>query len=363
MTLPTTTLRSEATDGYILSVQHPEGMIPWHEDGPTDPWNHVESAMGLSVAGRHEAAEAAYDWLRETQMEDGGWWAAYDPEGPADISRRETHMAAYVATGVWHHYRVTSRESFLRRLWPTVRDAIEFTLRYQAPSGEIYWALTERGDPYLDALVTACSSIYKSLSCAVKIAGHLGVAVPGWWESRKRLGDALRNRPHRFDRTWESKHRYAMDWFYPVLSGVLTDLPARTRMNHQQDTFLVEELGCLCVADEPWVTVAESCELVMALLAVGKVGTARRLFGWLDHCRDDDGGFWTGYQYEKDIMWPREKPTWTAGAVLLAADALESHTEADDFFTNPTPPAEITNGQPDVEESESLLPEEQSPSR
>lgn len=323
----------ESTGAYIRSVQRADGMIPWFEDGPADPWNHVESAMGLSVAGCYDAAEAAYDWLRRTQMEDGGWWAAYDRSGPADRSRRETHMAAYVATGVWHHYRVTGHEEFLRTMWPTVRDAVDFTLRYQTPSGEIYWALTRKDRPYQDALVTACSSVYKSLGCALEIAATLGESRPSWFRSRARLGTALRQKPHRFDRTWESKHRYAMDWFYPVLSGVLDELPAKTRMHHQADTFLVDDLGCLCVADEPWVTVAESCELVMALLTVGEEDRARRLFGWLGRCRDDGGGFWTGYQYDQKIMWPEDKPTWTAGAVLLACDALAAWTPADDFFT------------------------------
>lgn len=342
------TLDLRETDRYIRSVQLDNGMIPWFDGGPTDPWNHVESAMGMTVAGQHEAAEAAYDWLRRNQMEDGGWWAAYNADGPADTSRRETHMVAYVATGVWHHYRVTGNDTFLHRLWPTVRDALEFTLRYQAPTGEIYWALTRHGQPYHDALITACSSIYKSLECGLQIAAKLGESMSNWRQSKRRLGRALRRKPHRFDRTWESKNRYAMDWFYPVLTGVVRDLPAKTRMNHQRTTFLVDKLGCLCVANEPWVTVAESCELILSLLSVGEKQTAQRIYEWLDRCRADSGGFWTGYQYERDVMWPQEQPTWTAGAVLLAADGLERLSPAHDFFATSRPRLS-TNGEVDVE--------------
>ena len=43
---------------------------------------------------------------------------------------------------------------------------------------------------------------------------------PQWLLARERLGQALRHKPERFDRTWESKSRYSMDWFYPVLAGV-----------------------------------------------------------------------------------------------------------------------------------------------
>ena len=44
------------------------------------------------------------------------------------------------------------------------------------------------------------------------------------------LGRLLRRRPHRFDRTWESKSRYSMDWFYPVLTGVISGAAARERL-------------------------------------------------------------------------------------------------------------------------------------
>jgi hypothetical protein len=34
----------------------------------------------------------------------------------------------------------------------------------------------------------------------------------------------------------------------------------------------------------------------------------------------------------EDLLWPDEKPTWTAGAILLAADALTEHTAAAKLF-------------------------------
>ena len=41
---------------FILDMQQPSGEIPWFEGGYTDPWDHVESAMGLSIAGEHRQA-------------------------------------------------------------------------------------------------------------------------------------------------------------------------------------------------------------------------------------------------------------------------------------------------------------------
>jgi hypothetical protein len=147
------------------------------------------------------------------------------------------------------------------------------------------------------------------------------------------LGAALRTRPDRFDRTWESKRRYAMDWFYPVLTGVVSGPAAQVRLAAGWRRFVMQELDCRCVADEPWVTVAESSELVMALLAAGRTRQAMELFGWLQRWQADSGGYWTGYQFALDILWPEEQPTWTAGAVLLAADALFGHSAAAGLLT------------------------------
>lgn len=41
----------------IASLQLDTGMIPWFPGGHCDPWNHVETAMALDVAGLHGPAE------------------------------------------------------------------------------------------------------------------------------------------------------------------------------------------------------------------------------------------------------------------------------------------------------------------
>ena len=92
-------------------------------------------------------------------------------------------------------------------------------------------------------------------------------------------------------------------------------------MFYDVDDFVEPGLGCRCVVEEPWVTVAESCELVMALLAAGDHARAVELYSWLHQWRSADGSYWTGWQMVEELLWPDEKPTWTAGAILLAADA------------------------------------------
>ena len=60
---------------------------------------------------------------------------------------------------------------------------------------------------------------------------------------------------------------------------------------------------------------------------------AQEVYSWLHQWRIDDGSYWTGYQFMEDVLWPDEKPTWTAGAILLAADALTEYTPAAKIFT------------------------------
>ena len=197
----------------------------------------------------------------------------------------------------------------MRAMWPIVDRAIGFVLSLQSEHGEIDWAVDGAGQAKGDALVTGCSSIYKSLECAHNIAITLGE-----------------------QRTWETKSRYSMDWFYPVLTGVYTGADARARLAARWDEFVEDGLGCRCEKQQPWVTIAESCELVMALLAAGDHARAVEVYSWLQQWRASDGSYWTGYQLVEDLLWPDEKPTWTAGAILLAADALTKHTAASGLF-------------------------------
>ena len=317
---------------FILDAQQPSGEIPWFEGGYTDPWDHVEAAMGLSIGGEYDAARRAYEWLYGMQLVDGSWWASYRGTQVDNVQRRETNFVAYIATGIWHHFLVSHDRDFLRAMWPMVDKAIGFALSLQTEHGEIHWAVDGDGTPKEDALITGCSSIYKSLECAHNIAITLGEQRPEWRVARERLGAALRHKPERFDRTWESKARYSMDWFFPVLSGALPEPESRERLASRWNEFVEDKLGCRCVADEPWVTVAESCELVMALLAAGDHARAVEVYSWLHQWRSGDGSYWTGYQLVEDLLWPDEKPTWTAGAILLAADALTEHTGASQLF-------------------------------
>jgi hypothetical protein len=302
----------EQTAESIAATQAPSGQIPWFHDGQTDPWDHVEAAMGLDVAGRHDEARAAYDWLRRTQNADGSWFREYRGDRVVDAVR-ESNFAAYPAVGVLLHVRRTGDDTLLRELWPTLRRAMGFVLDQQAPGGEIHWA---QGTD--EALLTGSSSMYHALRCAVELAQLRGEPQPEWELAAATLGHAIVAHPERFS----PRDRYSMDWYYPILGGALRGAAASARIEAGWSTFLVPGLGLRCVSDRPWVTGAETSELVLALCAMGESAVATELFTSVQHLRHDDGSYWTGYVYPDDARWPEERTTWTAGAVLLASAAL-----------------------------------------
>jgi hypothetical protein len=123
-----------------------------------------------------------------------------------------------------------------------------------------------------------------------------------------------------------------MDWYYPVLAGLYTQPQAQALLAERWNEFVEPALGCRCVNDEPWVTMAETAELVMALVAAGEDLKARAVFATLAQWQQTDGGFVTGYVFRDNTIWPDDKTSWTAGAVLLAADALYQLTPAANLF-------------------------------
>ncbi|MEV0963157.1 MULTISPECIES: prenyltransferase [unclassified Streptomyces] len=308
----------------ILAVQREDGAIPWFRGHHLDPWDHTEAAMALDAAGEHDAAARAYEWLARHQNEDGSWYAAYhDGEADRPTDRgRETNFCAYPAVGVWHHYLATGDDVFLDRMWPSVHAAIEFVLRLQLPGGQIGWkreAPEDGGAAVDDALLTGSSSVYHALRCALAIAEEREEPQPDWELATGALGHAVRRHPERF----LDKSRYSMDWYYPVLGGAVTGEEAKARIDARWDAFVVPGLGVRCVLPNPWVTGGESCELALALWAVGESDRALEILQSIRHLRAEGGMYWTGYVFEGErAMWPEELTTWTAGSLLLAVAAL-----------------------------------------
>jgi hypothetical protein len=314
----------------ILATQRPDGAIPWYPGHKTDPWDHVESAMGLTIGGARTQARRAYEWLKNHQLDDGSWYAAYT-DGEVSDQTRETNHAAYIAVGLYHYYFSTGDLDFIKALWPTLRRAINFVLRHQAPTGEVYWAVSPQAQVDPMALITGCASICLSLKCALALARILDDAQPQWHQALSALSACLQHKPHRFNTT---KARFSMDWFYPVLSGVLSGPAAQERIDSHWKKFVVQDLGVRCVSDRPWITIAESSELVLALTAMGNARKAGIVFRWICDRTFDDGTYWCGFTFPDMVIWPEEKVTWTNAVVLMAADALFTLTPAAEIFSH-----------------------------
>jgi hypothetical protein len=330
----------------IVALQRPDGMIPWFPGGHCDPWNHVEAAMALTAAGLDAEADRAYQWLVDTQLPDGSWFNYYLTTGIED-ARLDTNVCAYLATGAWHRYVSTGEVAGLEALWPSVEAGVDFVLRWQRLDGAIHWSLDPSGFLEEYALLTGSSSIYHSLRCAVACAERLGYERPDWELAAGRLAHALSHLPEAF----APKVEFAMDWYYPVLAGALSGEAARRRIDGSWDVFVMEGHGVRCVSTGEWVTAAETAECVLALDALGMDDLALRLLTWVQALRYEDGSYWTGMVYPEEATYPPlERSSYTAGAMVLAADALSRTTPASGIFRGEGLPShlDLTEPAPDA---------------
>lgn len=343
-----------AAANRIEALQLADGSIPWIEAGLWDPWNHGESAMALAVAGHKRTCQAALEALFDRQEADGGWIGELGAGVPMDDANRrlvvdnpstarDTNFSGYAAVTVLKSALALNQPDWLDRYAIPVRRAMEFVLSCQTPDGDFVWRQPEDGETFgtVDSLRAGNACLYKSLECAIRLEQAVGGATGELIEARARLAEALHDKDWRFDRKSTDRRRYAMDWYYPVLAGVHTQEESRRRLEAGWDRYVVDGLGCRCVADEPWVTAAETAELALACQHVGWSSRARKLIGDLEPLAAKSGGYWMGWQFEEEILWPYERPSWTSAAVILAADAIEHLTPGSDLLVTSLKPARL----------------------
>ncbi|MEZ5231957.1 MAG: prenyltransferase [Acidimicrobiia bacterium] len=313
----------------IARWQLPDGMIPWFPGGHADPWNHTEAAMALAVGGRIDEAVRAFDWLAGRQRPDGAWHRYY-VAGGVEEDKFDANCCAYPATGLWCLYTLTGDRRLLDRFWPMIDRALEFVLGLQTERGEVLWARHGDGTPWTFALLTGNASISHSLRCGLRLAAVVGEARPRWESGLRRLLQVIAHHPEAF----APKHRWAMDWYYPVLVGAVQGQDAAQRLTDGWDRFVMADLGVRCVVDQPWVTAAETCECALAHLAAGDTERALALYAWAQgHRHPDSGHYWTGLVHPGRITFPDgEHATYTAAAVVLTADALTGASPAAALF-------------------------------
>ena len=315
----------------IIAAQEPSGAIPWSVGEHTDVWNHVESAMGLLAAGEVAAAERAYAWVPTVQRHDGSVPMKI-VAGEIEDASGETNMSSYLAVGVWHHWLIRRDTAFVRRFWPTVRAGLDWAVSMQLPWGGISWSQEWHRSPEFpggrpatvnrEALVAGSSSIHHALRAGVALAELMDDPQPEWELAGGRLAHALRDHRDLF----LDKSHFSMDWYYPVLGGAVRGEAGRALIDSRWATFVEPGLGIRCVSTNPWVTGAETCELVLALDALGDRERALRLLADMQHLRHENGSYWTGFVTPANVNWPGEQTTYTAAAVILAVDARSLST-------------------------------------
>ena len=123
-----------------------------------------------------------------------------------------------------------------------------------------------------------------------------------------------------------------MDWYYPILSGCLKQNEKLRYIHKIFKDFYVDGIGIKCVIEEPWVTVAETSEFILSLMCAGYDDEAKRLLIDVLNISDKEGIPFMGWQYEENIFWPEEKPSWTAAALMLSADCVFDYSDASDLF-------------------------------
>ena len=333
MPLPDVLSRGQVaqTVAAVAAVQQPCGSLPW-PDGHTDPWDHVECAMALTLGGRHAAVRAAYRWLAATQAADGSWATSWSGTTVLDATI-DTNQCAYVAVGVWQWWLVTGDRSLVDELWPVVRRALDLVVAMQLPGGQVAWSRDPSGVVSDEALLTGSSSTYQALRCGVALAELVGEPAPAWEVAAGLLQHAVAHHPAAF----LDKRRFSMDWYYPVLGGAVGGPAAVELLERRWAEFVVAGRGARCVADRPWVTGAETAELALALVRAGDDAGARELLAQVQHLREADGSYWTGLVFDEDVRWPVERSSWTAAAMVLAADALAGGTTRELFVGDALP--------------------------
>lgn len=336
---------------HIARLQTADGLIPWGNTGIWDPWNHCEAAMGLSVMGDHARTDRALNALIESQHTDGHWLADMGCAAPMDAANErldtsqtptiiDPNFCAYPGLFVWHTALVRDDTAPLHRAFPMLDRAMDWLVAQQRSDGAFPWRAIEAGEnpQTIDALAAGNASIALSLACTIQIfqvlerpSDHIHRALSGILTAFNAPDRAPDRDP------FVPKPHHAMDWYYPVLTGLVTGPAARLRLASRWGEFVHPHWGCRCMSDHPWATAAETAELAIASMRAGDAASAKTLLAATLRHRDPEHGLWMGHQFAEHRPWPLESPSWTAGAALLAMDAIDQRTKAAQIFTHFTP--------------------------
>jgi len=295
----------EPSKNWIISNQSSSGAIFWDEKGKCDPWDHCECLIALAIYEEWEHFWRGVNWFITNLNEDGLIYAEFQNEKPSKL-HYESHHAPYIIMPLIQASLIDKEQDYKKILTNEqllkLENIFEVLDDFKDEDGYFYWAKDSNG--YSDnSLITASMSIFLSLVGKDKSFPKFNTEM---WQEK-------------FNRDGVDRSRFSMDFYYPFLAGIKNN---KKEFLDLLDNYYVKGLGVKCVAEEPWVTIAESSECVISALIHDNENIAKQIFNDIQQFQNKDGIFPTGYQYDMEIFWPEENSTWTNAAVIIAAHAL-----------------------------------------
>ena len=295
----------EPSKNWIISNQSSSGAIFWDEKGKCDPWDHCECLIALAIYEEWEHFWRGVNWFITNLNEDGLIYAEFQNEKPSKL-HYESHHAPYIIMPLIQASLIDKEQNYKKILTNEqllkLENIFEVLDDFKDEDGYFYWAKDSNG--YSDnSLITASMSIFLSLVAKDKSFPKFNTEM---WQEK-------------FNRDGVDRSRFSMDFYYPFLAGIKNN---KKEFLDLLDNYYVKGLGVKCVAEEPWVTIAESSECVISALIHDNENIAKQIFNDIQQFQNKDGIFPTGYQYDMEIFWPEENSTWTNAAVIIAAHAL-----------------------------------------
>ncbi len=295
----------EPSKNWIISNQSSSGAIFWDEKGKCDPWDHCECLIALAIYEEWEHFWRGVNWFFTNLNEDGLIYAEFQNEKPSKL-HYESHHAPYIIMPLIQASLIDKEQNYKKILTNEqllkLENIFEVLDDFKDEDGYFYWAKDSNG--YSDnSLITASMSIFLSLVAKDKSFPKFNTEM---WQEK-------------FNRDGVDRSRFSMDFYYPFLAGIKNN---KKEFLDLLDNYYVKGLGVKCVAEEPWVTIAESSECIISALIHDNENIAKKIFNDIQQFQNKDGIFPTGYQYDMEIFWPEENSTWTNAAVIIAAHAL-----------------------------------------
>ena len=295
----------EPSKNWIISNQSSSGAIFWDEKGKCDPWDHCECLIALAIYEEWEHFWRGVNWFFTNLNEDGLIYAEFQNEKPSKL-HYESHHAPYIIMPLIQASLIDKEQDYKKILTNEqllkLENIFEVLNDFKDEDGYFYWAKDSNG--YSDnSLITASMSIFLSLVAKDKSFPKFNTEM---WQEK-------------FNRDGVDRSRFSMDFYYPFLAGIKNN---KKEFLDLLDNYYEKGLGVKCVAEEPWVTIAESSECVISALIHDNENIAKQIFNDIQQFQNKDGIFPTGYQYDMEIFWPEENSTWTNAAVIIAAHAL-----------------------------------------